>query len=202
MLALYRSGRQAEALEAYRDARRALADELGIEPGRALRELEQGSWGRTPSSTWSARRKRPRRRGEVGVFVGREAELEELHAGLDAAVAGRGGLFLLVGEPGIGKSRLADEVIAPRRVPAAPRVLVGRCWEAGGAPAYWPWVQSLRAYVERSDPRRCASQLAGGAADVAQIVPELRELFPDLPEPRPGDRGSALPALRLGGPRS
>ena len=93
-----------------------------------------------------------------------------------------GALFLLVGEPGIGKSRLAEELVAHARARGA-RVLVGRCWEAGGAPAYWPWVQSLRAYVRDSDAAALRSQLGAGAADLAQIVPELRERFPDLPEP-------------------
>ena len=114
--------------------------------------------------------------------MGREAELAELHHGLDEALAGRGVLFLLVGEPGIGKTRLAEEVVRRARSRGA-CVLVGRCWEAGGAPAFWPWVQSLRSYVEQSEPDALRAQLAAGAADVAQIMPELRELFPDLPEP-------------------
>src|SRR5207244_4652754 len=63
------------------------------------------------------------------------------------------------------------------------RVLVGRCWEAGGAPAYWPWVQSLRTYVEESAPEALRAQLGPGAADVAQIVPERRERLTDLAEP-------------------
>ena len=76
-------------------------------------------------------------------FVGRARELAQLFAGLDDAIAGRGRLFLLVGEAGIGKSRLADELIHAARARRVD-VVVGRCWEAGGAPAYWPWVQSLR----------------------------------------------------------
>jgi predicted ATPase len=63
------------------------------------------------------------------------------------------------------------------------RVLVGRCWEVGGAPAYWPWVQSLRAYVRETEREVLQAQLATGAADLAQIVPELRQRFPDLPQP-------------------
>jgi DNA-binding SARP family transcriptional activator len=183
MVALYRSGRQAEALEAYQEARRVLVDELGIEPARSLRELEkailrQDRWLDLVSASGA---------GEAtdvvrGIFVGRESEVEKLRGGLDAAVAGRGGLFLLAGEPGIGKSRLADEVIRQARERRA-RVLVGRCWEAGGAPAYWPWVQSMRMYIEQSEPETLRSQLGAGAADLAQIVPELRELFPDLPKP-------------------
>jgi class 3 adenylate cyclase len=121
-------------------------------------------------------------RDSRGIFVGRERELAELNSGLEDALASRGRLFLLVGEPGIGKSRLTDELITNARARGA-RVLVGRCWEAGGAPAYWPWVQSLRAYVRDADAETLRSQLHTSAADLAQIVPELRELLPSLPEP-------------------
>jgi DNA-binding SARP family transcriptional activator len=116
-----------------------------------------------------------------GAFVGRGRELAELVGGLDDAFAGRGRLFLLEGEPGIGKSRLAEELMAEARAREM-RVLVGRCWEAGGAPAYWPWVQSLRAYVRQTDTTTLRSQLPAGAADLAQVVPELRQHFADLPE--------------------
>jgi tetratricopeptide (TPR) repeat protein len=181
MLSLYRSGRQAEALEAYQDARRTLTEELGIEPGRELRELQQAILNQDPALERAEERSLPSD-GVRAPFVGRNRELEELLAGLDDAFAGRGRLFLLVGEPGIGKSRLAEELVAQARHRGA-RVLVGRCWEAGGAPAYWPWVQSLRAHVRDADPERLRSQLAGGAAELAQLLPELRELFPDLREP-------------------
>ena len=96
--------------------------------------------------------------------------------------AGRGGVFLLVGEPGIGKSRLAEELAARARSRGA-RVLVGRCWEAGGAPAYWPWVQSLGAHVRAAESETLRDELGPEAVDLAQILPELREIFPDLPEP-------------------
>jgi DNA-binding SARP family transcriptional activator/tetratricopeptide (TPR) repeat protein len=182
MLSLYRSGRQADALESYKTARRRLVDELGIEPSKPLRELHQQILRQDPTlddrEAVAAALAEPSR----GVFVGRERELAELLAGLDAVFAGHGRLFLLSGEPGIGKSRLTEELIAHARARGA-RVLVGRCWEAGGAPAYWPWVQPIRAYARESDPAALRSQLGGGARDLAQIVPELREQFPDLPEP-------------------
>jgi tetratricopeptide (TPR) repeat protein len=77
-------------------------------------------------------------------FVGRSSELEELRAGLDDTAAGRGSLFLLSGEPGIGKTRLMQE-LAREAAERGWRVAAGRCWEEGGAPAYWPWIQAVRA---------------------------------------------------------
>jgi eukaryotic-like serine/threonine-protein kinase len=97
---------------------------------------------------------------------------------------------LLVGEPGIGKSRLADEVTRRARSRGAD-VVVGRCWEAGGAPAYWPWVQSLRACTRDAEPKLLRGQMGAGAVDLAQLLPELRELFPDLPVPPALDSAAA-----------
>src|SRR6266516_4776755 len=182
MLALYRSGRQADALEAYQDARRALTEELGIAPGRPLRELHQAILRQDAGLDFAAAAE-PVAETPRSTFVGREAELAELVAGLDDAVAGRGRLFLIVGEPGIGKSRLADQLIAQAQARGT-RVLVGRCWEAGGAPVYWPWLQSLMPYIRETEAQTLRSQLGSGAPDLAQILPELRELYPDLAEPR------------------
>jgi eukaryotic-like serine/threonine-protein kinase len=114
------------------------------------------------------------------IFVGRDAELQLLRSALGDALGGHGRLVLLAGEPGIGKSRLADEIAGEARDQGG-AVLWGRCWEAGGAPAYWPWVQSLRALVRALTPERLRSDLGGGAAEVAELVPELRQVLPDLP---------------------
>jgi DNA-binding SARP family transcriptional activator/predicted ATPase len=185
MLALYRSDRQADALQAYQDARRTLVDELGIEPGEWLRELERGILAQDPGLQLvvdGPPAAEPAGTAARTAFVGRDSELAELVAGLDDAFAGRGRLVLLVGEPGIGKSRLAEELIAHARGRGA-RVLVGRCWEAGGAPAYWPWVQSLRTYVRDAPPDALTHELGVGAADLAEVLPDLRRRLPDLPQP-------------------
>ncbi len=182
MLCLYRAGRQAEALEAYQATRRALVDELGIEPSRPLRELHRAILQQDPALDPPRAVHEPAAETPDSSFVGRAPELAELVGGLDDAFAGRGRLFLLAGEPGIGKSRLAEELIARARERGA-RVLVGRCWEAGGAPAYWPWVQSLRAFIREADRETLRAQLGAGAGELAQLLPEIGQLFPDLQEP-------------------
>jgi DNA-binding SARP family transcriptional activator len=146
MLALYRSERQADALQAYQDARTTLVEELGIEPGQRLRELERAILGQDPVLQLVAREPtvaeplvEPR-----SAFVGRErepAELGELVAGLAAAFGGRRPLLLLVGEPGSGRSGLAEELI-PHASAHGARTLVGGGWHPGGAPAHWPWASS------------------------------------------------------------
>ena len=121
-----------------------------------------------------------------GVFVGRARELAELLAALETAESGRGSLVLLSGEPGIGKSRLADELASHARERGA-LVLWGRCWEAGGAPAFWPWVQSLKTYMRDVPARALEAQVGAGAADIAQMLPDIREILPDVGEPAPAD---------------
>jgi hypothetical protein len=85
--------------------------------------------------------------------VGRKRELGELEAALPF---GSGEGVSRRGEPGIGKSGLVDE-FASRAEDRGARVLWGRCWEAGGAPAYWPWVQAIRSYI-RDEERRASSR--------------------------------------------
>src|ERR1700722_4352445 len=86
-------------------------------------------------------------------FVGRERELAELRHALDEARDGHGRFFVVSGEPGIGKTRLAEEIA---REAAARGMLAvwGRCWEGEGAPAHWPWIQVVRSFLGALDPKR------------------------------------------------
>ena len=97
---------------------------------------------------------------------------------LTAAGDGRGELVLLAGDPGIGKTRLAEEA-ERSALEAGMGVAWGRCWEAGGAPAFWPWIQALRSVAS-----------AHGEADLPEPVRALvGEAAPDETEARPTVRG-------------
>jgi tetratricopeptide (TPR) repeat protein len=105
----------------------------------------------TPGESVRSRTTRP--------FVGRVRELAELRDGLADALSSRSRFFAIVGEPGIGKTRILEELAAEARGQGA-RVLSGSCHEGDGAPGYWPWIQILRAHAGSahevaagSDPR-------------------------------------------------
>ena len=95
-------------------------------------------------------------------LVGREHELGELAQAISRTAAGRGSLWMLSGEPGVGKTRLADaaEGVAGE---AGLDTFWGRCWEGGGAPAYWAWTQVVRA-MQRAEP--------GGAEGLGPLGPD------------------------------
>ena len=116
------------------------------------------------------------------VFVGRQRELEELRATLEDALAGRGRLVMLVGEPGIGKTRTAQE-LAAYGIERGCQALWGRCYSAQGAPPYWPWVQVIRSYTREHSPEEISSQMGAGAADIAEVVSGVREKLPGLESP-------------------
>ncbi len=124
-----------------------------------------------------------------GIFVGREREIEQLREAADSALAGNGGLLLLVGEPGIGKTRTSEELATYAQVSGA-RVYWGRCREDDGAPAYWPWVQAIRGYVRDADPVAMAWQMGAGAAEIAQLIPEVAERL-DIEPAGPSDNEEA-----------
>ena len=117
-----------------------------------------------------------------GVFVGRDAELEQMRAELEGAHSGGGRLLLVSGDPGIGKTRTAEQLATYARVRGA-RVYWGRCHEAEGQPPYWPWSEALRSYVRDADPVGLRWELGSRAADVAQIVPEIADRLGDVGEP-------------------
>jgi hypothetical protein len=133
-------------------------------------------------------------RTETIPFVGRARELALLRGAWQRARDGRTTHVLVSGEAGAGKTRLVDELCAGVRAEGG-AVLRGRCWEHGGAPAYWPWIQTFASYVEEAG-ETMAPLLRGLDPALVRLLPRLRSLFP-APLTREDGGGDAAD-LRLG----
>ncbi len=118
-----------------------------------------------------------------GVFVGRQQEMGELKAALEDTLSGRGRMMTLVGEPGIGKTRTSQELATYAGLRGV-KVLWGRCYEEQGVPPYWPWVQAIRSYVRDADPEKLSTEMGAGAADIAEVVSDVKTQLPGL-QPAP-----------------
>ena len=123
----------------------------------------------------------PERAGGTA-FVGREREFVEFRTALEGALAGHGRLAMLTGEPGIGKTRMAQELASHAERQGA-QILWGWCYEQVGAPPYWPWVDSVRSYISLMEPEQLRSLMGPGAADICEVIPDLREKIPGLEPP-------------------
>ena len=114
-------------------------------------------------------------------FVGREEETTELGQLLESARQGNGSLVLIGGEPGVGKTRLCEEMLADAGEQQM-LVLVGHCYEGEGAQPFIPFVESLE-LASRIVPRaEFRAALGEAAPEVVKLMPELRRTFPDIPE--------------------
>ncbi|GGM25532.1 BTAD domain-containing putative transcriptional regulator [Dactylosporangium sucinum] len=186
MLALYRGGRQADALAAYARARAGLIDELGIEPGPALQQLEQDvlrqaphltAQAKAPAVTAPAPQPQPQQEpGEPddGGLVGRDAELRTVDRLLAEAAGGRGRLLLVSGSPGIGKSALLRELTAR----ATGHVGTGTGVDGEAPPVFLPWAQILRGIAESGAKAELAAAFAPYGNLPAVLDPTLSETLP------------------------
>ncbi|MGH9279249.1 MAG: BTAD domain-containing putative transcriptional regulator, partial [Acidimicrobiales bacterium] len=213
MLALYRSERQSEALQAAARARVLLREELGIEPGPMLRQMEHDILRqapelgapvpavpttfppyRPPAPAPAAESAPGTDSSRAGVssrgLVGRDDELRLFDQRLAEVRSGRGSVVLVSGEPGIGKTRLVEEVVA-RAADQSTLVVWGACDEGQGAPSFWPWVQVIRGLIAGVDPEVVRPALEPGAGEIAQIVPDVKDLVPDVEPPAAVDPGVA-----------
>jgi DNA-binding winged helix-turn-helix (wHTH) protein/tetratricopeptide (TPR) repeat protein len=167
---------------AIRKIRRALHDDpdaprfVVTVPARGYRFIEEVG---VPETNEQERyRGRPR-----SVMVGRERELASVMNGLEDALSGRGRLFLISGEPGVGKTRLAHEVAAGAAVKRM-TLLIGHCAEQDEAVPYLPFVEMLEGFVDRfADRDRLRSALGEQAQELARVLPKLRSILPELPPP-------------------
>src|SRR3984893_1604735 len=118
-----------------------------------------------------------------GAFIGRNIEMAELRVGLADAAAGLGRLFLISGQPGIGKTRTARELAATAEA-SGMRVLAGQCSEHDEAVPYLPFVEILEGCVERaSGPDVLRTLLGEEGPELARLLPKLNRILPDLSPP-------------------
>ncbi|MGZ8648658.1 MAG: nSTAND1 domain-containing NTPase, partial [Solirubrobacteraceae bacterium] len=175
MLALYRCGRQAEALEAYRDARRLLVEEIGVEPSPELRRLHEAILAQDPAldvAPASAELPRELETESSPPLIGRPGELRRLRGGWERAAAGSGALVTLAGAYGMGKTRMAAELAAD-----AHRDEATVLYAAGAGPP-----EAALATLVRARGSRRPALLVLDDADRAPIEVRraLRELAPAL----------------------
>lgn len=116
-------------------------------------------------------------------FVGREAERAELRRLIAQVKGGTGALVMIGGEPGVGKTRLAEE-LAVRCAREGFQTFVGHCHEMAGAQPYIPFVEAYEQALTRApSPQAFRQFLADEAPEIARLVPKLRRLCPDIPPP-------------------
>jgi WD40 repeat protein/DNA-binding SARP family transcriptional activator len=179
MLALYRCGRQVEALDAYRDARRVLIEEIGVEPGPELRRLQEAILLQDP--TLELRAVAAELPPELDAsaappLVGRREELARLRLHWERAREGRGGVVTLTGTSGSGKLRLAAELAASVHEGGAAAL-----YTSGSGPSD-AFVTALRRTRQATRPTLLVIHAANraGAAELAELE-ALSQASKDLP---------------------
>ncbi|MEA2614788.1 MAG: hypothetical protein QOE72_571 [Chloroflexota bacterium] len=115
-------------------------------------------------------------------LVGRDREMSMLDELAERALAGHGAMAMLGGEPGVGKTRLVED-LAGRAARQGMLVLIGHCQEMAGTPPHAPFVEIIEAATRTVPAERLCQALGRDAAQVARIAPELHRFFPDIPPP-------------------
>jgi DNA-binding SARP family transcriptional activator len=213
LMQLYgRSGRRDQALRLFQQLSETLRTELDTEPSAELTELHaRVSTGEltsaiAPQTAPTAPTRAPEKpatnpalSGGARIsladlaaqsgLVNRQAELDTLQQSFDALQSGVGRIVLLEGEPGIGKTRLTEELAHFAGMSGA-TVLWARCHDAEGSPAFWPWSQIVRNSLRTTSPNDLREDLGDAAGPIAQVVPEIRAILPEssvVPELNPDE---------------
>lgn len=199
METLAAAGNAAEALRVYEDLRVLLRDELGAAPAAEVQAVhgrllaaEAAAPPAPAAAPPAAASPEPARvplpallsPREHAPFVAREAELARLRAAWADARAGRRRLVVLVGEPGIGKTRLTSELAVEAH--AEGTVLYAACRQEALV-SYQPFADALRHYARSTDLGWAVPQLGPGAAELARLVPELADALPAGADAAPAD---------------
>ena len=207
MLAHTAAGEPAAALAAYEHLRQTLAYELGTDPAPDTPSLHLAGPPRRTGAGGERRRRGPHPRsgteaaGAMGAcrpaagalgwptplapatrrpwYVGREGEVAELAAAWKGAVGGRPGMVLVVGEAGIGKTRLV-QAVAGLAGATGGLVVQARCYEAERSLFLQPVAEAVRAVALALPPGRVGAAAGDAAGTLAELVPDLRKLL-DLP---------------------
>jgi tetratricopeptide (TPR) repeat protein len=124
----------------------------------------------------------PPRMAERTPFVGRENERADLRRFLERAKGGHGSLVMIGGEPGVGKTRITEELVAEARRHGF-LTLTGHCYEMEGAPPYLPFVEIIESTVHIVTPEALLTTMGDSAPELAKLMPELRRQFPGIPTP-------------------
>ena len=185
------AGHSAAAWQAYEQCQAILQTELGLTPSRETQQLAERIRQQRPPAGTLTPRPAPARQPDIP-FVGRAEPHAQLVKVYQKTSTGQTQLAIIEGEPGIGKTRLAEEFGRWLEIRGAV-LLVGRAFEAGGRLPYQPLVDALRGRIEHENaPDDLLSDV--WLAELSRLLPELRERYPDLPEPT-GDE--ALARTRL-----
>src|SRR3954447_22061209 len=187
---LVAAGEGSAARLAFDDLARRLRAEPHVAPSRKPRRLMEPrhARGRDPARVTAASLPPlppALARPDHSPFVGREDAVRWLRAQWSEARHGSGRLAVIAGDSGIGKTRLASELVRAAHQEGA-AVLLGRCQEEVLI-SYQSFVEAFGRYVATTSPEVLRSQVGAHAGELARLVPELARRVPDLAEPAADD---------------